>query len=62
DQAGVQEDDIIVEFDGKKINGTDEESLTKAILKKKIGDEVKMKLFRNDEYIDTTVIIQGYSE
>ncbi len=62
DQAGVQEDDIIVEFDGKKVNGTDDESLTKAILKKKIGDEVKIKLFRNDEYIDTTVIIQGYSE
>lgn len=62
ESAGIKEDDIIVEFDGKKINGSDEESLTKAILKKKIGDSVNVKIYREEEYIDTTVTIQGYSE
>lgn len=62
ENAGIQEDDIIVEFDGKKVDGDDEESLTKAILKKKIGDSVNIRLYREEEYIDATLTIEGYSE
>ncbi|CAN5223292.1 hypothetical protein BH09PAT2_BH09PAT2_00480 [soil metagenome] len=60
--AGIQEDDIIVEFDGKKVDSDDEESLTKAILKKKIGDSVNIKIYREEKNIDTTLTIEGFSE
>lgn len=42
DKAGLQENDIILEIDGQKIN--DENTLSNLILKQKIGDEVDFKI------------------
>jgi S1-C subfamily serine protease len=44
EKAGIEEGDIITEFDGKKIESP--ESLRQMIAKKDVGDEVKVKLFR----------------
>lgn len=54
-KSGIKEGDIIVEMDGKKL-GENEDSLTEIINKKKIGDLVKVKYWRNGE--DTTVDVR----
>lgn len=48
-KAGVTRGDIIVEFDGKKVRDINSSSLAALIAKKKVGDTVKMKVFREDE-------------
>lgn len=48
-KAGLQEEDIIIEFDKKKVKGTDQQELTKAILEKKVGQTVLVKVWRNKE-------------
>jgi S1-C subfamily serine protease len=48
-KAGIQEEDIITQFDGQKIKGEDDQSLAKMVLKKKVGDQVEIKLWRNKE-------------
>ena len=51
DKAGVKIDDIITEFDGKKL--TDEVGgLASIIGKKKVGDSVKVRIFRNGQTLD----------
>lgn len=47
DKAGIKENDIILEVDGVRIVGGDK--LTEAIGKYKIGDEVKLKVWRKGE-------------
>ena len=49
DKAGLQEEDIIIEFDGQKVKGDDDQGLAKMILEKKIGDSVQLKIWRNKE-------------
>ncbi len=46
DKAEIQEEDIITEIDGKKLSGEDQEELSKIIFDKKIGDNVKLKIWR----------------
>jgi hypothetical protein len=47
DKAGIKENDIILEVDGVRIVGGDK--LTEAIGKHKIGDEVRLKVWRKGE-------------
>ncbi len=47
-KAGIKEGDIMLEFDGEKL-GEEGEVLVKLINKKKIGDEVLVKIWREGE-------------
>lgn len=49
EKAGLQEEDIIIEFDGKKVQGDNDQVLAKMILEKKVGDRVNIKIWRNKE-------------
>lgn len=49
EKAGIKEGDIILEFDGEKINK--DNSLSKIISKHSPGDKVIVKIFRNGEEI-----------
>lgn len=49
EKAGIQEEDIIIEFDGKKLKGSDNQELAKMILEKKVGQTVSIKVWRNKE-------------
>ncbi len=60
-KAGLQDEDIITEFDGKKISGDDDQGLAKLILEKKAGETVVVKAWRNDE-IMTFSLTLGSSE
>ncbi len=48
-KAGIQEEDIVIEFDGKKVETNDEQSLSKMVLEKKVGQTVTLKIWRNGE-------------
>lgn len=50
DKAGVKVGDIITHFDGQKF--TDENSLAKLIRGKKVGESVKLRIFRDGKTLD----------
>lgn len=57
DEVGIQVDDIIVEFDGQKLSeGT---KLADLISKKKVGDTVAVKVFRNGNTRDLNVTLNA---
>jgi S1-C subfamily serine protease len=58
DKAGVKVGDIIVEFDGKKLADEKNVSLANYINKKKIGDSVVVKVWRDNEDIIITVKLE----
>lgn len=58
-KAGVQEEDIIIQFDGRRIQGQDDQGLAKLILEKNVGDQVSLRVWRNGETRDLTVTLEA---
>lgn len=58
EKAGLEDEDIITEFDGKKINGKDDQGLAKIILEKKVGDRVKIQYVRDGKVKTTTITLE----
>lgn len=56
DKAGLRENDIILEVNGKKI--TQDYSLSKAILKRKVGETVTLKVMSKGKTKDVPVILE----
>ena len=54
-KAGIISGDIIMEFDGKKARF--EDHLVKMIKSKNLGDEVEVKLFRDEEVLVTKLVL-----
>lgn len=59
-QAGIQKGDIIVEFDGKKI--TTRQELNDIKNSKKIGDTIKVKVYRLGEYKEGEIVLGSDEE
>ncbi|MFH0979448.1 MAG: trypsin-like peptidase domain-containing protein [Candidatus Roizmanbacteria bacterium] len=59
EKAGLQEEDIIIEFDGKKVKGDDDQELAKQILEKKVGQSVTLKVWRNKEIKTFTLNLES---
>ncbi len=55
DKGGVKIGDIITAIDGAKL--TDENSVGKIIREKKVGDSVKVRVFRDGQTIDLNVVL-----
>ncbi|MEO7060939.1 MAG: trypsin-like peptidase domain-containing protein [Lapillicoccus sp.] len=55
--AGLQSDDVVVEFEGRKVS--DANSLIVAVRAKNVGDTVKLKVLRGDQTLDVTMTLQG---
>lgn len=62
DKAGIQADDIITKIDGKRLEGTDDESLARIVLDKKIGDNVSIEVWRDGEIRNFTMKLEAYNE
>jgi serine protease Do len=60
DLAGLMAGDIIVEANGKTIN--DQEELVNLVLGCMIGDELYIKVYRDGEYLDLTIVIGNKSD
>jgi serine protease Do len=59
-RAGIQPDDVIVEFDGKPVQHSKQFRLL--VAGSDVGKQVKMKLFRDGKYRDVTVTLGEYDE
>ncbi len=57
EKADLQPEDIIVEFDGQRVKGDDENELAKIILNKKVGQTVNIKIWRDGETITKQLTI-----
>ena len=55
-KAGIVENDIILEVDGKKI--TLDYTVSDAIQSKKVGDKVRLKILRNNQSLNVDVILE----
>lgn len=58
-RAGIQADDIITELNGQRITAAENEDLVKRIADLKIGDQVRVKLWRNGETVEVTATVEG---
>ena len=57
-KAKIEKGDIISEIDGQELNESDNGDLVKIINKKKIGDVVELKFWRNKEEKTVSVILE----
>ncbi len=57
EKADMKRGDIITQFDGKRIRGTDENTLQKAIALKKVNAVVKIVYWRNGKSITKSVTL-----
>jgi serine protease Do len=57
DKAGIVENDIILEFDGTKLD--EHNSLMRLIQKTKVGDAVELKIFSKGKEKDVTVTLEA---
>lgn len=58
--AGINAGDIIVEIDGQKVSEI-KDSIAEVVNKKRVGDEVKLKIWRNGEEKDLSVKLKASS-
>jgi serine protease Do len=58
EKAGIKIDDIITEIDGKKLSENETEPLASYISKKKIGDNVTVKIWRDKQDLTVTVKLE----
>ncbi|KKW17382.1 MAG: 2-alkenal reductase [Candidatus Magasanikbacteria bacterium GW2011_GWA2_50_22] len=56
DKAGLQENDIILEIDGQKINS--DNPLARQIQRHKPGDKIKLKILRKGETLEVEVVLE----
>ena len=61
-KADIQEEDMIIEFDGQKVKGDDDQGLAKKILQKKIGERVGLKIWRNGEVLQKQLTLEAFDE
>ena len=61
EKAGIKPEDIITQFDDKKII-EDDGGLAKIIAEKKVGDRVSIEIWRNGETVRLTATIGEYSD
>ncbi len=61
-KAGLQANDIITSFDGKKVSGDDEQTLAKQIIEKKVGEQVALEYWRSGKSQTATVTLEKSDE
>lgn len=59
DKAGVKSGDIITTIDGEKLNNENEKSLIEIILKKKVGDQVELSVWRSGKIIKLKLLLEA---
>lgn len=61
DKAGIDENDIITEIDGQKLEG-EEFSLADIIANKSPGERINLKVWRSGETLEITVTLEGVDQ
>ena len=58
DKAGLEVGDIITKFDGQEVK----DELSKLISQKKVGDKIKLTVWRDDQELEINVILQSTAD
>lgn len=61
EKAGIQEEDVITKLDGVKVVSSDEQSITKILLDKKIGQTVQITIWRDGEEKTLSVTLEKFA-
>lgn len=61
-KADIRVDDIITQFDGKPVSGSDDQGLARMILDKNIGDLVTVQIWRDGTTLTKQIKLEAYSE
>ncbi|OGK15409.1 hypothetical protein A2690_05125 [Candidatus Roizmanbacteria bacterium RIFCSPHIGHO2_01_FULL_39_12b] len=61
-KAGIQQEDIITEFEGSRLTEDSNQTLAKRIASHKIGDKIKLKIYRDGKQIDKEVTLTPPSQ
>ncbi len=61
EKAGIQEEDVITKIDGVKVVSSDEQSITKILLDKKIGQTVQVTIWRDGEEKTLSVVLEKFA-
>lgn len=62
DTAGIEADDIITRIDGAEIDGSRDDSLARAILRKRVGETVTLIIWRDGDTREVTLTLEAYEE
>jgi len=60
EKAGIQDEDIVTEFGGVKVKSGGKEELNILISERKVGETVKVKIWRNGDVKEINVLIEAY--
>lgn len=61
-KAGIQDEDIIIEFNGAKVKGDDEQGFTKMLMEKKVGDRITLKIVRNKQTLEKQLTLEAFTQ
>jgi serine protease Do len=61
EKAGIQEEDVITKIDGVKVVTSDDQSITRMLLDKKIGQTIQVTLWRNGEEKTVSVTLSKFT-
>lgn len=61
EKAGIKEEDVITKLDGVKVMSSDEQSITKILLDKKIGQTVQITIWRDGEEKTLSVTLEKFN-
>lgn len=57
--GGLKEEDVITAIDGEKLKADDERSLAKIISKKRVGDTIKLDIFRDGNQQTLNIVLKS---
>ncbi|MDO8496952.1 MAG: trypsin-like peptidase domain-containing protein [bacterium] len=59
EKTDLKEEDIIMEFDGQKVKGDNDQGLARMILTKKVGERVQLTIWRNGEIMQKELVLEA---
>lgn len=60
EKAGIEDEDIIIEFDGTRVKGDDDQGLAKMIIQKKVGQTITVKIWRDKQTLTKNLTLEAY--
>lgn len=60
EKAGIREEDVITKLDGVKVSTSDDQSITKMLLDKKVGQTVVLTIWREGKELSLRVVLDKF--
>nr|MBP6994488.1 PDZ domain-containing protein [Candidatus Woesebacteria bacterium] len=60
EKAGIREEDVIIKIDDTRILSSDEQSITKTLLDKKVGETIRVTIWRDGAEKTFAVLLEQF--